>query len=140
MKLFAKATEKGQSMTEFAVSLTLLLMLLAVAVDGGRVFTSFIAVRDAAEEGALHGAYNPSDSAGIESRARTTSSNPVNLSDTGTVSVSSTVVGSACAGNTVEVTVTYTITMSMPFLGAVIGTQTFPLSATAITTIITPAC
>ena len=134
------ASEKGQSLTEVAVSFTLLLMVLAVAVEGGRIFSSFIAVRDASEEGALHAIYNPEDSAGIESRVRTTSSNPINLSDTNLVSVSSTINGNACAGNTVTITVTYTFTITMPFIGAVLGTQSFPLTATAISTIIVPAC
>lgn len=138
--LHQKRGESGQSLTEVAVSFTLLIMILAVAVEGGRVFTSFIAVRDAAEEGALHGAYNPSDAAGIEARVRTTSSNPINLSDTGLVSVSSNVIGSACAGNAVQVTVTYTFSLTMPFLGTVLGTQSFPLTAISTSTIVTPPC
>jgi Flp pilus assembly protein TadG len=139
-KKLIKKGEKGQSLTEVAVSFVLLMIILAVAIDGGRVFSSFIAVRDAAEEGALFGAYNPTDSSGIESRVRTTSSNPINLSDTGLVSVSSNVFGSPCTGNSIQVSVTYTFNLTMPFIGAVLGTQTFPLTANSIATILSPSC
>lgn len=135
-----RKSERGQSLTELAVSFTLLLLILAVAVDGGRIFFSLIALRDAAVEGALHGALYPNDSAGMEARARGTSSNPINLSDTGVVSVSSTIIGTPCAGSSVRVTVTYTFNLTMPFVGAILGTQQFPLTASSTATILRPTC
>lgn len=135
-----ESSERGQSLVEVAISFMVLVLILVVAVEGGRIFSSFIAVRDAAEEGALHAIYNPGDSAGIEARVRTTSSDPINLSDTGLVSVSSVLNGSPCAGNTTTVTVTYTFTITMPFIGAILGSQSFPLSADAISTIVIPEC
>ncbi len=138
--LHYKKSEKGQSLAEVAVSFTLLVMVLAVAVEGGRIFSSFIAVRDAAQEGALYGAYSPGDSAGIEARVRTTSSNPIDLSDTSLVTVLSTQNGSACAGNTITVSVSYEFSLTMPLLGTVLGAQTFPLTALATSTIIIPPC
>ena len=46
-------TERGQSLTEFAISLVFLLTLLAGIVDLGRMFFAYIIIRDAAQEGAV---------------------------------------------------------------------------------------
>ncbi|HBY06316.1 MAG TPA: hypothetical protein DEH22_00435 [Chloroflexi bacterium] len=44
--------QSGQSLVELAMSLTLLLILLAGLVDLGRAFFTYITLRDAAQEGA----------------------------------------------------------------------------------------
>ena len=51
--------EQGQSLVELALSLTLLLLLLGGAIDLGRMFFTYIALRDAAQEGAIYGSYCP---------------------------------------------------------------------------------
>jgi Flp pilus assembly protein TadG len=132
--------ERGQSLTELAVSFTLLVIILAVTVDLGRVFFSFIAVREAAEEGALYGSLNPQDTGGITQRARQSSNAPVDLTNTSNVAVQVNVIGSPCAGNSLRVTVTYTYTLTMPFVSSFIGTQSFPLTAQATSAILRPAC
>ena len=48
--------ESGQSLVELALSMTLLLILLAGVVDLGRAFFTYIALRDAAQEGASYAA------------------------------------------------------------------------------------
>lgn len=135
-------SERGQSLMELAVSFTVLVLLLAVVVDAGRAFFSYLAVREAAEEGAVYGSLNPTDDAGIIDRVRTSSNAPVNLADTTTVTVTPLVVGTACADGTnqVQVTVSYMFTLTMPFLSTIIGTNQFPLALTANSTILTPAC
>jgi Flp pilus assembly protein TadG len=50
---------RGQSVAEFAIILPILLLLLAAAIDLGRLFYAFVAVENAAKEGALFGARNP---------------------------------------------------------------------------------
>ena len=132
--------ESGQSLTELAVSFTLLMLLLAITVDGGRIFLSYVSVREAAEEGALHGALYPDDTAGITARVRTSSTNPIDLGDTSKVAVSKTLLGTACAGNGIRVTVTYSFNLTMPFVGAILGTQSFPLTANSTATILRPGC
>jgi hypothetical protein len=127
-------------LTELALSFTILVLLLAVAVDMGRMFFSYIAVREAAEEGAIYGSFNPTDLSGIEARTRGSSSTPVDLSDTGLVSVTPSNVGDACAGNGLQVTVTYSFSLSMPLIGVILGTQNFPLTATATSTVLAPPC
>jgi len=134
-----RKSERGQSLTELAVSFTLLVMILAVTVDLGRAFFSFIAIREAAEEGALFGSLNPDEDL-IIARARDSSNAPVDLQDVTTVSVAVNVIGDACVGSSLSVTVTYTYTMTMPMLSAIIGSPTFPLTAVATSSILLPEC
>src|SRR3990172_6767016 len=53
--------ERGQSLVELALSLTVILLLLAGAVDFSIAYFSFSAMQDAAQEGALYGSINPED-------------------------------------------------------------------------------
>ncbi len=54
-----KRSERGQSMVEMALMLTILLVMLSAVLDLGRGFFSFIAIQNAAAEGALYAAINP---------------------------------------------------------------------------------
>ena len=49
----------GQSLVEFALIVPIFLLILAGTVDLGRLFYAFIAVENAAKEGALYGSGNP---------------------------------------------------------------------------------
>jgi hypothetical protein len=51
--------ERGQSMVEMALMMTILLVILSAVLDLGRGFFSFIAIQNAAAEGALYAAINP---------------------------------------------------------------------------------
>jgi hypothetical protein len=51
--------ERGQSLVELAISLTVMLLLLSGAVTFGMALFSYVAVRDAAGEGALYGSIKP---------------------------------------------------------------------------------
>ncbi len=135
-----RRTERGQSLTELAISFVLLVTILAVGVDLGRVFFSFIALREAAEEGAIYGSLNSVDTPGIIARVRSSSSSPVDLSNTSLVDVSVSTPGGTCAGNTLEVTVVYQFQLTMPFVATFIGTQTFPLTVSSTSTILRPEC
>jgi Flp pilus assembly protein TadG len=50
------AKEQGQSLVELSMSLVVLLILVAGLVDLGRAFFTYIALRDAAQEGASYAA------------------------------------------------------------------------------------
>jgi TadE-like protein len=50
---------RGQSVVEFALILPVMLLLLAGAIDLGRAFYAYVAVENAAKEGALYGARHP---------------------------------------------------------------------------------
>ncbi len=52
-------SERGQSMVEMALTMTILLVVLSAVLDLGRGFFSFIAIQNAAAEGALYAAINP---------------------------------------------------------------------------------
>jgi hypothetical protein len=154
--------EKGQSLVELALTLLIILTLLAGAVDFGMAFFSYVAVRDAAQEGALFGSIKPiidSNNNGryepgeplntgeIETRLRQSSSTPVDLNDWANVTVNVTPSGCysnpphpPCAGGWIRVSVSYNYQLSIPFLGTILGTTTIPLNASVTDTILQPAC
>jgi Flp pilus assembly protein TadG len=136
----SKRTERGQSLVELAMSLTIIMTLLAGAVDFSIAYFSFTAMQDAAQEGALYGSINPTDAAGIVSRVRSASTNPVNLADETAVNVTVSTPSGACEGNVVVVDVAYDYPISMPFIGAIIGSQQITLNASVTDTILQPVC
>ncbi len=146
MKRIVERTENGQSIVEFAVSAMIILMLLVGIADFGRALFTYIALRDAAQEGAVYGSICPNNMAAIESHARNASNYPINLSDTTAVSVaceyedgSSSTCGSyvPSPGVGIKVTVSYPhFQITTPLLGAIIGSQTLSLSADVTDTIL----
>ena len=158
MKRFMR--ERGQSLVELGVSLLILLYLLSGAAEFGVLFFQFVQLRDAAQEGALYGSMNPYidsgspgngafdvgeavNQAGIESRVRNASSSPINLADTSKVTVAATssdASGMYCEGHGIQVTVSFTHHIFMPFIPQLIGRTDIPLSATVVDTILSPIC
>jgi Flp pilus assembly protein TadG len=137
--------ERGQSLVELAMSLTIILFLLAGAVDFSIAYFTFSAMHDAAQEGAVYGSVKPYDKQGIKDRVRNASTNPVDLSDQDLVTVDVALSGDscvdihcACEGNEVTVNVIYDYPISMPFIGAIIGTQKITLNASVTDTILKP--
>ncbi len=140
--------EKGQSLVELAISLILLLIILAGIVDLGRaIFTKF-AMKDAAEEGVVYGTSFPTDCNQINQRVEF---NLSNRALNGGMTIVTTIEGNdgtyidcslipynqVYAGKKLKVTVTKTFTVTMPFLGTFIG-QTIPLSVTATGIVLRP--
>jgi len=123
-----------------AISLTVILVLLAGAVDFSIAYFSFAAMQDAAQEGALYGSINPDDESGIITRVRRASSNPVDLSDVGLVDVLVDAPEGACEGDEISVNVVYDYPISMPFIGTIIGSQKITLNASVTDTILQPTC
>lgn len=140
MKQKQAKKQKGQSLVEMAIMLPIMLILLAGLIDFGLAFFSFIALRDAAAEGATYGAIDPTNTNGIIDRVRTSSTEPVDLTDTTNVAVTVTTDGSPCAGEALTVTVVYTYPIITPFVGTVVGGQTIPVTASVTGTVLTPAC
>lgn len=150
---FSPPAKKGQSLVEFAVSLTVMLILLAGTVDFGIGLFHYIAMHDAAQEGALYGSINPPPVAGswncpnpsianICARLANASGGEgiiKNIYDSGMIATI-TVSGRACEGNALTVTLTYNYPLSMPFIGALIGSEHIQLRARATDTILTPPC
>ena len=140
-------SEKGQSLLEIAFSLTFLLVLLAGAVDIGRIFIAYISLRDAAQEGIAFGSVFPTYCNQIIARA--TSSSSVMFQPTasmitvlvGGVPCASASADQACIGQDITVRIANPgYPMTMPFIGAVIGEQSIPLEVTVSDTILRPPC
>lgn len=131
----------GQGMVEFALTLTVLLIMLAGVLDIGRALFTYIELRDAAIEGATYGTIAAWDSesaasitAKIEQRIRDAGVGMVNLADPAKTSVVISPTGSGwCSGSPkgVRVVVSTTFNLSTPLLGTVLGSQSFPLAAAA---------
>jgi len=139
--LASRSKESGQGLVEFAMVLVIMMILLAGVVDLGRAFFTFLSLRDAAQEGAVYASINPTDQTSIVNRVRHSSAQPVNLNDPANIDVQVNFTGMACAGNGVEVVVKYDrFPLSMPFLGAILGSQTIAIRARVTDTILTPPC
>jgi Flp pilus assembly protein TadG len=154
--LRSKKAQRGQSLVELAISLTVMLLLLSGAVTFGMALFSYVSLRDAAQEGALWGSFNPNvdstyvlpNTDAIVARVRAASTSPVDLTDTTnvTVTVSLTHTGYACEGldgsgapNAITVSVAYPYHIIMPFVGAITGDH-INLRATVTDTILEPKC
>jgi hypothetical protein len=137
---FCERNEGGVSLVELALSLSVILLLLVGAVDFAMAYFSFTAMQDAAREGALYGANNPKDEAGIVMHVRSASSNPVDLADKTLVDVIVSLPGDACVRNEVRVDVIYDYPISMPFIGAIARSEHIRLVASATDTILQPTC
>src|SRR5215212_3489973 len=109
-------SERGQSLVELGVSLLILLYLLSGAAEFGLAFFQFVQLRDAAQEGALYGSMNPTNTVLIAARVRAASSSPIDLADTSLVDVDITFDGAQCEGNGIIVTVSYNHVVFMPFM------------------------
>ena len=139
-----RSGERGQSLVEFALMITLLLLLLAGILDLGRAYFTFLALRDAAGEGAYYGSVYPNwhtvadnaDPNNVEYRVKNSapSGGLVNW-DTVTVGVNA---PDTSPANPITVTATYSYTLVTPFIGAIVGSQTLPLTASAVAEILSP--
>jgi Flp pilus assembly protein TadG len=144
-----KQSEKGQSLVELAVSFTVLLFILGGLVDVGRVFFSMIAIRDAAQEGAVYAAITSTkNEADIRAWVRNSSNHPVNMNDLvdGDIQITANnssgviPVADACSGDSVTVTVTYHHRFILPLMSGIAGSDPIPMNATITNTVLQPLC
>lgn len=135
--------ERGQSMVELALTITILMILLAGTIDLGRAFFTYMAMRDAAQEGAAYGSLNPTDHAEIHSRIYDNLDqvvpDPEHPEDYINIEIS--YLGTLCMGNVIILHVNYPeFPLAMPFLGWILNSQTIAISATINDTILRPPC
>ena len=121
--------EKGQSLLEFALILPVLLIVLAGVLDLGRLYYSYIAVTDAAAEGATYAAMYPEVSARDEvfQRAQEASRGLVQI-DNSMVEVDC---PSVASGAPVTVTVSYSFTVATPLINVIVPDGVLELRAVA---------
>lgn len=131
--------QTGQSLVEFAVSMVILLLLLCGLVDASRALFTFMAMREAAQEGALYGSLQPGNTSLIETRTLNTSNLIQGLS--ASLDVDITIGEPACTGSAITVSITYpNFPLTMPFLGAIMGSQSVPITASVTDTVLSPTC
>ncbi|MFL7893486.1 MAG: TadE/TadG family type IV pilus assembly protein [Anaerolineales bacterium] len=132
-------SERGQSLVEMAVALVILLLLVGGIIDIGRAFFTYMAMRDSVQEGAVYGSINPTLTQEIRNHVLGSSEMIPDILSSDDITVE--VIGAPCTGNGIRVTALYPdFPLTMPFLGAVIGGQTIPISATVTDTILSPGC
>ena len=142
-KFSHKQNQRGQSFVELAISLIVILTLLAGAVDFGIALYSYVALRDAAQEGALYASIDPTNTSEIRERVFSSSSSPVDLRNDTTVTVNILPSGApACEGDgaMVQVIVSYNYQLIMPILPEILGVQQIPLNASVTDAILAPPC
>lgn len=127
----SRTDQRGQSLVELAVMGMVLGLILAGVLDLGRAYFAYIAVTDAAAEGAGYGAAFPS--AGEEEIK-----DRVVGSSGGLVSIDRDMVVIDRDTDTITVTVTLSHTLLTPFIQALVeGNTTIPLRQQAVQRILT---
>lgn len=143
-----KISERGQSLVEFGISLVVILLLLAGAVELGIALFQFIQLRDAAQEGALYGSICP-DATEITTRVRNASSTPIDLTVTSGADAVTVVVqgregatdtvkslNTLAAGDGIYVEVSYNHQVFMPFASLFVSGNTIPITASVTNTVL----
>jgi hypothetical protein len=136
---FTTSKERGQSLTELALFMVFLLILVAGVVDIGRAFFVYIEMRDVAQEAALIAAIEGLDCSGVEIRVRTSTDSLPDLIDGGVVDLTCNPSDPSTASPGENITITAThedFELAMPFLGTLLGGQTVDISASIIETVV----
>jgi PKD repeat protein len=143
-----RSVSRGQSMVELALVLPLLVLMMLIAIDFGRIYFSYIQINNAAREGAKYAASAPSNTALIttaasrETNAQAQSgesalvlSPPVCKNAGGTViSCATATTGGSGPGNTVTVRVAESFSFLTPIINSFWGNN-FQMTASATSTI-----
>jgi hypothetical protein len=149
MKKLFKRSESGQSLVELAISMVILLILLAGIVDLGRAIIIKSALQDAAEEGIIFGTAYPTDCNQIIERIRANLSDgiipdaediTINIQrNNGTYTTCYIIpYAEVYAGKIMRITITTDFKISMPFLGTMLGRQIVPITVTSNGIILRP--
>ena len=145
-------TQSGQSLVEFAISLTVILYLLVGAVEFGIALFQYVQLRDAAQEGAIYGAINPGTEnaaaiqkaeAAIRAHVRAASTSPIDLSDPSVVpdeNITIEVTGGRCEGEAITVGINFDHRVFLPFISDLIGSNFIPVRVSVTDTVLLPLC
>ncbi len=139
-KKLAPQRERGQSLIEFTFMSMVIMTLLAGVLDLGRAYFTWLALQDAAGEGASYGSVYPTrvtgnDPNNITYRVRNAAPTGL-LVDMQNADVDVETTG-LTPGDKITVTVTADYQLLTPFVGAIVGSQTLPLSAQSVAVITT---
>lgn len=126
-----RARHRGQALVEFALILPVMLFLLVVAIDFGRLFYLNIGINNGAREGAAYGAKEPLDDTGITTRVRQElglSAANASVSVTKLCTPDCFTNTSVTPANTIKVTATTSFSFLTPFVNGFFG-GAIPMSA-----------
>ena len=127
--MVTRRNEAGQGLLELALMLPVLIILLMGLLDLGRLFYGYVAVTDAAGEGANFGAMYPTaDRSAIEARTRDATGGLI-PPESVSVGILPDPVGGP--GELITVTVIYTHTLLTPLMRTIVPAGTLPLRAEA---------
>jgi Flp pilus assembly protein TadG len=114
---------RAQALAEFAISLPILLLIVAITVDFGRVYYFDLSIRDASFAAARYAGMNPFDDAGIKSAA--VNAAPSGVLTTTNVTITTPVVtgcdGSRVSGCPMKISVSYLFAPITPFISSLAG-------------------
>ncbi len=121
--------------------------VLGGVIDLGRMFFAYIAIRDAAQEGAIYASITETKTtADILNRIHISSDSPVDMAAVPDYDIEISVndgsidVADACAGDLINITVTYYHQFIMPLTTTIVGNKPLPLKAEIHYVILTPIC
>ena len=153
---------RGQALVEFALVLPVLLVLLLLAVDFGRLFTTYVSVNNAAREGAFYAAEHAKDTSfdqtDFTNAARAAALREVNVQGQGgegslsfngptchvagapasVLNCDVAAASSSAVGNQVSFEVIRPFSLLTPFVGELFG-GSLDLKATATAPVLSPA-
>ena len=132
------SNEAGQSLVELAIIFSLLLVLIAGAVNFGRAFFTYLSLRDAAQEGAAYGSIAPQNDDAIIDRAY---ANLLQMDiPESDLDIQVHIFGPRCMGSVIQVDVIYPdFPLTMPFIGDIFDLNTISIHATVNDTILRPS-
>jgi Flp pilus assembly protein TadG len=127
----------GQALAEFAIITPILCLILLIAIDFGRLFATYVGVTNAAREGAMFGATEPTcvsstncvDPGNITFRARAEVGGATSLTVSRTCSASCASAAGA-TGNTITVETSQSFVPLTPFITSITG-DVITITATA---------
>jgi len=116
-------SSRAQALAEFAISLPILLLIVAITVDFGRAYYFDLSIRDAAFAAARYAGMNPFDDPGIKQAA--VNAAPTGVLATTNVTITTPIVagcdGSRVSGCPMQIAVTYVFSPITPFISALTG-------------------
>ena len=124
-----RGKERGQSLVEVAIILPVLLIILAGVLDLGRMYFSYVAITDAAGEGAAYAAIDPEEERGsIYQRAQEATHGLVQIEES---NVQVDFPEGKGTGAPAVVPVTYAFQLAPPFMGVIVPEGRITLTAVA---------
>jgi Flp pilus assembly protein TadG len=116
-------SSRAQALAEFAISLPILLLIVAITVDFGRAYYFDLSIRDASFAAARYAGMNPFDDPGIKQAA--VNAAPTGVLATTSVTITTPIVtgcdGSRVSGCPMQIAVSYVFSPITPFISALTG-------------------